>query len=244
MINHQRRRQCGAMAAIFVVNILHHLFAPLMLEIDVDVGRLVALFRDEALEQQRAAGRIDFGNAQAVTHRGIGGRAAPLAQNALAARKAHHVMHRQKIGFISQFRNQLQFSFQLLLHVGRNAEREARHRTFISQAPQIGRHGLIGRHDFFRVLVAQLFHGKRAAPRQHTSLRQGWRRIQLREAHALPQMLLGVWLQFKAAFRQRLAKPHRRHRILQRLARTHMHVHIATGHYRHAMPCRQGLQVL
>ena len=33
----------GALAAVALVDVLHHLFAPLMLEIDVDVGRLVAL---------------------------------------------------------------------------------------------------------------------------------------------------------------------------------------------------------
>ena len=39
-----------------VVDVLHHLLAPLVLEIDVDVGRLVALPGDEALEQQVVVG--------------------------------------------------------------------------------------------------------------------------------------------------------------------------------------------
>ena len=47
-----RRGQAGALAAIFFVDVLDHLLAPLMLEIDVDVGRLAALGGDEALEQQ------------------------------------------------------------------------------------------------------------------------------------------------------------------------------------------------
>ena len=42
----------GAVAAVFLVDVLHHLLAPLVLEIDVDVGRLVALGRDEALEEE------------------------------------------------------------------------------------------------------------------------------------------------------------------------------------------------
>ena len=45
----------GAVAAVFLVDVLDHLLAPLVLEIDVDVGRLVALLGDEALEQQVAA---------------------------------------------------------------------------------------------------------------------------------------------------------------------------------------------
>ena len=42
----------GVVAAVFLVDVLDHLLAPLVLEIDVDVGRLVALGGDEALEQQ------------------------------------------------------------------------------------------------------------------------------------------------------------------------------------------------
>ena len=49
------RGQRGALAAVMAVDPLDHLLAPLMLEIDVDVGRLVALARDEALEQQARA---------------------------------------------------------------------------------------------------------------------------------------------------------------------------------------------
>jgi hypothetical protein len=37
-----------------------------VLEIDVDVGRLAALLRDEALEQQVVAFRIDRGDAEDV----------------------------------------------------------------------------------------------------------------------------------------------------------------------------------
>ena len=48
----------GAVAAVFGVDVLDHFLAPLMLEIDVDVGRLLALLGNEALEQQ-VAGRRD-----------------------------------------------------------------------------------------------------------------------------------------------------------------------------------------
>src|SRR5690606_17387101 len=78
----------GALAAVLAVDVLDYLLAPLVLEIHVDVRRLVALFRDEALEQHLHARGIDLGNAEAVAHRGIGGRAAPLAQDALLASEA------------------------------------------------------------------------------------------------------------------------------------------------------------
>ena len=41
----------GSVAAVFLIDVLDHLLAPLMLEIDVDVGRLAARGADEALEQ-------------------------------------------------------------------------------------------------------------------------------------------------------------------------------------------------
>ena len=73
----------GALAAVFAVDVLDHLFAPLVLEIDVDVGRLAPLRRDEALEQEIGAVGIDLGDAEAEADRGIGRRAAALAEDAL-----------------------------------------------------------------------------------------------------------------------------------------------------------------
>ena len=46
------RGDAGPLAAVSAIDVLDHLLAPLVLEIDVDVGRLVALGGDEALEQQ------------------------------------------------------------------------------------------------------------------------------------------------------------------------------------------------
>ena len=80
-ITNQRGRKAGAIAAIFVVDVLDHLFAPLVLEIDVDIRRLAALFGDEAVEQKLIARGIDFRDAETIADGGIGRRAAPLAQD-------------------------------------------------------------------------------------------------------------------------------------------------------------------
>ena len=69
----------GAVAPVASVDVLHHLLAPLVLEIDVDVGRLLPLLADEALEQQVDLGRIDRGDAEAVAHSRVGRAAPPLA---------------------------------------------------------------------------------------------------------------------------------------------------------------------
>ena len=53
------RGQRGAVAAVGLVDPLDDLFAALMLEIDVDVGRLAPFAGDEPLEQQLVLDRID-----------------------------------------------------------------------------------------------------------------------------------------------------------------------------------------
>ena len=80
------RADGGALAAVARIEVLDHLLAPLVLEIDVDVGRLAALGGDEALEQQVDLGRIDAGDAEAEADRAVGGRAAALAQDAPGSR--------------------------------------------------------------------------------------------------------------------------------------------------------------
>ena len=77
-----------------------------MLEIDVDVGRLAPLRRDEALEQQIGAVGIDLGDAEAEADRGIGRRAAALAEDVLRARVTHDVVDGEEIGRVLQLRDQ------------------------------------------------------------------------------------------------------------------------------------------
>jgi hypothetical protein len=79
----QRGGEGGTLAAVLVVDVLHDLFAPLVLEVDVDIRRFVALPADETFEQHRHQRRIDFGDTEAITDGGIGGRAASLAENLL-----------------------------------------------------------------------------------------------------------------------------------------------------------------
>ena len=94
----------GMVAAVMLVDVLDHLLAPLVLEIDVDVGRLVAIRRDEALEQEAALARIDIGDAQAVADRRVRRRAAALAEDVLAAREADDVVDGEKVGRIVRAR--------------------------------------------------------------------------------------------------------------------------------------------
>src|SRR4029453_12066705 len=88
------RADGGMLATVTPVEILDHLLALLMLEIDVDVGRLLPFGGEEALEQQVDLGRIDGGDAQAIADGAVGGGAAALAEDALAAGKADGVVDR------------------------------------------------------------------------------------------------------------------------------------------------------
>jgi len=103
------RRQRRIVVAVAFVDVLDHLFAPLVFEIDVDIRRLVALLRYETFEQQAAADRIDFSNAEAIADGGICGRTTSLRENPLAARITHDVVDGQEIGRVSERRHDLQF---------------------------------------------------------------------------------------------------------------------------------------
>ncbi len=92
-----------------------------MLEIDVDIGRLVARIRDETLEQQVGTCRIDLGDAKRVADGGVGGRAAALVQNALLARIAHDVLHCEEERRVFEPRDQLELMLDLLDHRGGRA---------------------------------------------------------------------------------------------------------------------------
>src|SRR5207245_2336216 len=85
-------------AAIGFKNPLHDDFTPFVLEIDIDVGRLSAFFRDEPLEQKIIAPGIDGGDAKDIANGGVGRRAAALAQNVLATGEANDGIHGQKVG--------------------------------------------------------------------------------------------------------------------------------------------------
>src|SRR3546814_11902715 len=70
-----------AVASIARIDILHHLLAPLVLEIDVDVGRLAAILGHEAREEQVMLQGVDRRDAKQEAADRIGGRSAALPQD-------------------------------------------------------------------------------------------------------------------------------------------------------------------
>ena len=84
------------------IDILHDLLAPLMLEIDVDVGWFIALFGQKARKQQVVGYRVNRCDAKQVTDHRICSGTTTLAQyrRILRPGELDDVMHRQKIAGI------------------------------------------------------------------------------------------------------------------------------------------------
>ncbi len=87
----------GVLAAVLVEHVLDDELAPVGLEVDVDVGLLVAHRRQEPLERQLVEDRVDRRDAQQVADRGVRGRAAALAQDAEPLRVLHDVVDDQEV---------------------------------------------------------------------------------------------------------------------------------------------------
>ena len=108
-----RRAQPGAVAAVFFVDVLDHLLAPLVLEIDVDIGRFLALLGNEAFEQQVDLRRVDGGDPEAIAHRAVRRRAAALAQDrrVATARIVDDILDGQEIARDVELADQRQLAF-------------------------------------------------------------------------------------------------------------------------------------
>ncbi len=239
-IGDDRGGECGAITAVLAVDVLDHFLAALMLEVDVDVGRLVALARDEALEQHRHARRIDLGDAQRVAHRRVRRRAAALAQDVAAAREAHDVVHGEKVGLVVQLGDQRQLVLDQLAHVRRDrALGEAPAQPLLGEHAQMrGRRFALG-DQLVWILVAQFVERKTAALGNTQRFGEELGRIELRQPQSQPQMALGIREQGVSAVRHGRAQPDRGERVLQRPARTHVHVYVAGGNERQPACLRQ-----
>ena len=208
----------GTFAAVAGVDVLDDLLTPLVLKVDIDVGRLVACAADEALEQQAGVRRVDLSHAQAVAHCRVGGRAPALAQDALAPGKAHDVVHRQEIHLVAQLGNQRQLVRHLLRHARRQALRVTPRRALVGVLVQGLARAQAGQHALHRVLVAQLVQAEMAACGHHQGVGQQLGRIKPRQPLARSQVRLGIGLQGKATLGHWPAQADGSEYIVQRLA--------------------------
>ena len=200
-----------------------------MLEVDIDVGRLVTLPGNETAKQEIGARRINLGNAQGIAHRRVGGRAAPLAKNAETSRMRDDVIHRQKIRLVAQFADQSQFIVDLPLHLAGNARRIATVQAALRLPTQIARRGLAEGDDFFGILIAQLVERELAKSGDTHRLGQKCGRIEPGQRLPATQMALAIREQGGAGLLHRGIQAQRRERILQWPPFAHMHMDIPAG---------------
>ena len=236
------RRERGALAAIAGIEVLDHLLAPLVLEVDVDVRRLVALARDEPLHQQRQARRIDLGDAEAEAHGRVGSRATALAEDAALAGMAHHVVHGEEERLVTEFGDERELVLDLGAHALRGPARPAPAHALRRQQAQVTGRAVPVRDDLPWVLVAQLPEVEaHAAGDRERLLQQRWR-VQLRERCATAQVAFAIGLEPVAGRSERGMQADRGERVLQRAPAAHMHVHATHRHRRQPRRRRERTQ--
>ena len=196
-VRDHRRDDAGAIAPVFLVDVLDDLLAPLMLEIDVDIGRLAPLGGDEAREEQVVLGRVDRGDAEHVADGGIGGRAAPLAENALVLGDPDDVEDGEEVALVSEPLDEGELLLELRLDAIGKAARIAHGRPAPGHLLEpIGglparRHGLVG------IVVAKLVEREIDARQKVLRLGDGVRRVaeQARHLGRPLQVALGIDLE-------------------------------------------------
>ena len=87
----------GAVAPVLPVHVLDHLFPAVVLDVQVDVGRLGPLPGQKALEKEIHLGRVHAGDPQGEADGGVGGRSPALAEDAVAAAVLDDLVHGQEV---------------------------------------------------------------------------------------------------------------------------------------------------
>ncbi len=101
--------------AVFVLHVLDHAIAPVLAEIDVEVGHRHPLGVEKALEQQVVAQGVEVGDRQAVGNQRAGAGAAPRShRHAVVLGPVDEVRHDQEVARKTHLNNDAEFEFQAL----------------------------------------------------------------------------------------------------------------------------------
>ena len=210
---------------------MDHLLAPLVLEIDVDVGRLFPLGRDEALEQEVDLGRVDIGDGEAIADGGVGGGAAPLAENAEAARVVHDVMDGEEVGRVVERGDEHEFLLDGVADMSGNAVRETPLSALPSEILEMGLRGLAVWHRLVRIFIFQLIEGEGAGLRDLDGAVKRFLVASEQARHLFRgfQMPLGIGFETEAGFRYRALLADAGEHVLERAAVGCVIEHAARG---------------
>ncbi len=185
---------CRVFATVTLVDILDDLLAPVGLDVDVDVRWAVPFGCQEPFEQQLVAHRVDRGDAERVTHRGIGRGPSALTEDVRFSAEVDDVVDDQEISGKVQIGDDLQFLVDLLVRVGSCLRRSVPvRRTGERELPQMGVLVVSGRDVVGRQLRGDQVQVERALPADRGRSRH-CRRVtgeQRRHLGAGPQV--GTW---------------------------------------------------
>jgi hypothetical protein len=235
-VRNHRRGQRGVPALVMLIDMLDDFLPPLMLEIDVDVGRLPAFHRHETLEQKSSINplRTDGRNPEAIANQRIGGRAAALTENAPGLGEADDVVDRQKISGALQFLDDLEFLRQSFPNGPRNAIRIAPSGTFFRQGDKrfVGRRITVT--EFARIMRLQFVQREFASLEKPRCLADGPGGIAKKTDHLFGwlQMPLRIGFEKGARLLQRPMLANTGDDILKRAAFRPMIEHVVDGNER------------
>jgi len=209
-----------------------------VLEIDVDVGRLIALPAHEALEEEVDAHRIDGRDAEVIAHRRVRRRPAPLAQDGrhATARKEDEIMNGQEIRRIVEFLNEFEFVVDLPADALGHMPAVRLGRALRDELAQMPHGRGAGRHAVLRILVADLVEAEaaRAVGDGVGALdRLGMRGKEAVHLLRSLEMALGIGVQAKARLRECAAVTDASEHILEHAPLGTVMMHIVDGDERH-----------
>ncbi len=107
------------MAAVMAVDPLDDFLTAVALEIHVNIRRFLPFGRDEPLEQQARADRVNTRDSQDIADGRVRGRSPPLTDNAKRAGMTDNGVHGQKIRRVGQRADQPQLVGNLRLDLRR-----------------------------------------------------------------------------------------------------------------------------
>ena len=229
-VDHGRERRTRSPVA--TKHVLDDFLAPFVLEVDVDIRRLVTLAGEKALEQQPAVRRVQLGDAQGETDTRVGRRTPALAEDVLLAGKTDDVVHGQKVAFVFQFGDQRQLVFELRAGPVRHSLGPTLSSAALHQNAQPGRGVMTFWHQLVRVVILQLLETEVTALGDAQALCEQLGRIQLGQLLNSAQMPFAIGKQIGAGLSHGQMMTDGGHAILQGAAATGVHVYVATGHGR------------
>ena len=222
--------QRRALAGILAIDVLNDLLATLVLEIHIDVGRLVALFRNETLHQSRHPLRIDLGYPETEADDGVRRGAPALTQDADAPRVTNDVVDSQEIRLVLQLTDQRELVLDEPPDFRRLARRPTPAASRLRQGTQMRCRRFTGRYELVRIFVSEL--GKREvdAFEYCERLSEEGARIPAYQLRHGSQTPLGIRMQSQAELLERDPQPNGRQRVLQHPSLAAVHVNVAGCH--------------